>query len=425
MAKIVRVNGDVKAFASAAIGTERTLFGEVTQANDLTSQFTADFLRGWGIVGPSDQPTLEDFNGAMYTNGQLSAYLHQIGIAEYNALQEYHIGSLCNVAGVVYSSLINTNVGNTPTSSPTQWRELYAAATETLRGSVELATAAETVAGASSSLVTHPAGVAAAIAAAQKLPKGYFFGFTMANNSGAPNTTVDVGAGSASDSTGAVDINLTSTFSGILQASGAWAAGSGQNKLDTGARANSTWYHVYSIRKTSDATGDILFSLSPTAPTVPTGYSGFRRIGSVQTDGSGNIIQFINVGRLFLRKTPANDAAGSLPINTDSSITLTLSVPLGVRVASIFHAAFTGNTTTFYARPTDAASISIKYIAANSAAALTAWGAGMTISTATIDFAAFPFEVLSSTSSTVILQYSQADLAGFYAVTTLGYKELS
>lgn len=121
MAKIVRYNGNLQAFASAAPGTERTIFGDITQADDLTSQINADFLRGWGIVGPSDQPTLEDFNAVGYTLGQLLAYLHQMGIAEYNATQEYHLGSQVVVGGIVYTSLINTNVGNTPASSPNQW----------------------------------------------------------------------------------------------------------------------------------------------------------------------------------------------------------------------------------------------------------------------------------------------------------------
>lgn len=124
MAKIVRYNGNLAAFASAAPGTERTLFGSVSQANDLTSQINADFLRGWGIVGPSDQPALEDFNAAMYTHGQLHAYLHQVGIAEYNATQEYHIGSVTNVAGVIYVSKIDNNTGNTPSSSPSAWDRL-------------------------------------------------------------------------------------------------------------------------------------------------------------------------------------------------------------------------------------------------------------------------------------------------------------
>lgn len=124
MAKIVRYNGNLQAFASAAIGTERTLFGEVAQANDLTSQVTADFLRGWGIVGPSDQPALEDFNAAMYTHGQILAYLHQAGVPEYNALQEYFSGGVTQVDSAIYISLTDANIGNSPSSSPASWKPL-------------------------------------------------------------------------------------------------------------------------------------------------------------------------------------------------------------------------------------------------------------------------------------------------------------
>lgn len=121
MAKIDRYDGNLPAFASSAPGTERTIFGDVAQANDLTSQINADFLRGWGIVGPADQPSLEDFNGAMYTHGQLLAYLHQMGVAEYNAAQEYHIGSLVQLGGKLYISAQNSNTGNNPNTSPTFW----------------------------------------------------------------------------------------------------------------------------------------------------------------------------------------------------------------------------------------------------------------------------------------------------------------
>lgn len=121
MAKITRYNGNLPAFASAAPGTERTIFGDTAQANDLTSQINADFLRGWGIVGPSDQPALEDFNGAMYTHGQLLAYLHQMGVAEWNVSQEYPAGGLANVSGLLYASLSNGNIGNPPATSPLAW----------------------------------------------------------------------------------------------------------------------------------------------------------------------------------------------------------------------------------------------------------------------------------------------------------------
>lgn len=124
MAKINRFNGNLVPFASASLGTERTLFGEATQANDITSQFTAGFLRGWGIVGPSDQPTLQDFNAVSYTHGQILSYLHQMGVAEYNAAQEYHIGSISQTGGIVYISLQNNNTGNTPASTPLFWRDI-------------------------------------------------------------------------------------------------------------------------------------------------------------------------------------------------------------------------------------------------------------------------------------------------------------
>lgn len=122
MAKITRFNGNLVAPASASLGTERTLFGDVTQSDDLTDQFTADLLRGWGIVGPSDQPTLQDFNAMGFTLGQIHAYLHQMGVAEYNAAQEYHTGSISNIAGVMYVSLVDNNIGNDPALSPVQWR---------------------------------------------------------------------------------------------------------------------------------------------------------------------------------------------------------------------------------------------------------------------------------------------------------------
>ncbi|HEN3248717.1 TPA: hypothetical protein U5D40_001185 [Yersinia enterocolitica] len=116
MSKIERYTGNLRAFGSNAQGLERTLFGETTQADDLTSQVTNSFLRGWGIVGPSENPSMEDFNAAMYTMSQFIAYLHQMGIPEWDALQEYYSGSICVRAGETYSSLVNGNVGSAPPS---------------------------------------------------------------------------------------------------------------------------------------------------------------------------------------------------------------------------------------------------------------------------------------------------------------------
>lgn len=138
MAKISRYDGNLKAFASEQLGNERTLFGELTFADDLTSQFTQDFLRGWGIISPSDSPSLQDFNAAMYTNGMLSAYLHQVGVAEYNAQQEYYLGSITNFDGDIYVSRANANIGNNPPSSPSSWRSLVSGSVTTLTASAAI-----------------------------------------------------------------------------------------------------------------------------------------------------------------------------------------------------------------------------------------------------------------------------------------------
>ena len=117
MSKIARYQGNVRAFASDSQGLERTVFGGTNQPDDLTSQITASFLRGWGIVGASEHPSLEDFNAAMYAMSQFIAYQHQMGVPEWHSEQEYHIGSMCTYNGESYQSLQNANVGSQPPSA--------------------------------------------------------------------------------------------------------------------------------------------------------------------------------------------------------------------------------------------------------------------------------------------------------------------
>jgi len=102
MAKIDRYNGNMEAFAADALSTERTIFGDTAQSDTLDANITADFLRGWGIVGANENPTKQDFNGLAFTLGQLIAYLHQRGIAEWNTNQEYFEGSVVTTLAGIY-----------------------------------------------------------------------------------------------------------------------------------------------------------------------------------------------------------------------------------------------------------------------------------------------------------------------------------
>jgi hypothetical protein len=71
------------------------------------------------------------------------------------------------------------------------------------------------------------------------------------------------------------------------------AGTTGANALDTGSLGASSWYHVFAI---GDSTGvnatACLLSLSDTAPTLPSGYDVFRRVGSCRTDGSSDLVNF-------------------------------------------------------------------------------------------------------------------------------------
>lgn len=240
------------------------------------------------------------------------------------------------VAWLQYSAALNSWVSVLTSSVPD--------ATTGQKGIVRLATPAEAAARQRNDVAVSPATLG--------FPPGYFYGLTIANNAAAPNTTIDVAPGAARSTDDTVDIRLTSTMRGILQSSGAWAAGDNQNKLDAGARTPNTCYHKFLIRKTSDGTGDVLFSTSLTAPTLPAGYAGFALIESILTNASGNIIGFINTGRSMTFKSARLDVSlGSAP---PGNSTITISTPPGRRVLAKLYAAASGNSPVIYAHSPDA-----------------------------------------------------------------------
>ena len=67
---------------------------------------------------------------------------------------------------------------------------------------------------------------------------------------------------------------------------------SGANGLDTGSIAANTWYYVWAIWNPSTTTDASLLSLSSTAPTMPSGYTKKRRVGSVRSDGSSDFLHY-------------------------------------------------------------------------------------------------------------------------------------
>ncbi|MGE0151787.1 MAG: hypothetical protein AB7R90_04165 [Reyranellaceae bacterium] len=163
-------------------------------------------------------------------------------------------------------------------------------------------------------------------------PAGHIFGLTLSNNGSDANNDIDIAAGSARDGGNDTDIILSSGLTKRLDAS--WSAGSGNGGIDSGSKANSTTYHVWLIGKNAGADPDVLFSTSVSSPTMPTNYTKKRRIGSILTDGSGNIRGFVQIGDLFLWKARITAGVGNASSRTLNAI----SVPAGVKFQAIFEA---------------------------------------------------------------------------------------
>jgi hypothetical protein len=130
----------------------------------------------------------------------------------------------------------------------------------------------------------------------------------------------------------------------------AWAVGTNQGGLDTGAIANTT-YHIWLIQRSDTLVVDALFSTSATAPTMPANYDRKRRIGSI-IRLAGTIVAFTQRDDVFYRTSAVDRASASAA----SDALVTLSVPTGIRVQPIFSSVCTGTTLnlTNFAGPGDA-----------------------------------------------------------------------
>ena len=184
---------------------------------------------------------------------------------------------------------------------------------------------------ASQSLTTTQAGQARANIAAPL--KGHLFGCTL--STAGSSATFGVAAGEAADSTG---VDLLALASAYTKTTSAWAVGTAAGALDTGTIAAGTWYHVYLIRRLDTGVVDVLVSLSATAPTLPTNYTLFRRIGSMKTDGSSHWVGFTQIDDSFIWASAVLDLSNA--VSPTSRTAQAVTVPTGVVVTALFRAAY-------------------------------------------------------------------------------------
>jgi hypothetical protein len=173
-------------------------------------------------------------------------------------------------------------------------------------------------------------------------------GLTYANGSDATND-VDIAAGNCSDATGAYLMSLEAALT--KRSDAAWTVGTNQGGLDTGAVGNSEYY-IWLIARSDTGVVDALFSLSATAPTMPTNYDYKRLIGWVKRSG-GTILAFKTYERSgggleFKYNAPVLDISLANTLTT-ARRTDAISVPKGFSVEAIARIAITDASGNFNA----------------------------------------------------------------------------
>jgi len=111
-------------------------------------------------------------------------------------------------------------------------------------------------------------------------------------NSTDPNNDIDFYGNSFYFDDGSGSATLINNLTKRLDAN--WVAGTNQGGLDIGTKQANTWYYGYAIYNPTTNVADIIFSGSPTTPTLPSGFTKKRRIKGAffLTNSSSNIRGF-------------------------------------------------------------------------------------------------------------------------------------
>ncbi|WP_292962059.1 hypothetical protein [Nitrobacter sp.] len=233
----------------------------------------------------------------------------------------------------------------------------------------------------------------------------YLTGLTL--STAGNSSTFGIATGFATDST---NVSMMALASAYTKTTSAWAVGTGNGALDTGSISSSTWYHVFLIKRTDTGVVDVLISTSATAPTLPTNYTLFRRIGTMFCNSSSQWMKFSQNGDEFLWDVALNNV-GSSP-GTTAIQTVALSTPPGIKTTALLNVSGQGgagsdgrgwifSTETNSAGALSTSSTTINFGASN---ANQTWGT---------------FRIRTNTSSQI--KYAMLSTTGIPLITTTGW----
>jgi hypothetical protein len=279
----------------------------VTDANDVVLQ-TVDNVQG--INDPATISTQDQWVTFAGTPTYLSATSFSVAGDQANIFQQFRRLLSSNAGGAVYSTIASSTFSAGVTT----------VVVSNTSGVLDAGMSSVSYGLLSAQNPSVPANYQTVIA-------GLLYGLTTANNSVDATNDIDFATGQCADSTNSIMLAATTAMTKQLDV--AWAAGTGAGgRLSAAAIANTT-YHCYVIRRDSDGACDFGFDVSATAPTMPAGYTYFRRVGSILR-AAGAIVAFKQSGDYFTRSAAALDVNVVTP--GAGAVTRALSVPAGVNV---------------------------------------------------------------------------------------------
>jgi len=179
--------------------------------------------------------------------------------------------------------------------------------------------------------------------------KWYVSWLTLSNDSWDVNNDIQIDVWTATSSDGLQYIDLNTIMTKRLDAG--WSAWDNGWWLATGSKSSNTWYHVFVIRRT-DGSVDAGFDTSVSATNLlsTSGYNKYRRIGSIETDGSNNIRGFLQEGDYFIYKNPVLDVSSGGWGYVGGTLTQ-ISTPLGIKTLALLAVGDNGDNTTYITSP--------------------------------------------------------------------------
>lgn len=154
-----------------------------------------------------------------------------------------------------------------------------------------------------------------------------------------------------------VSVSLSATVTGL-------------GGLDTGAISSGTLYWLYVIYNPTTATAGAVFSINSGSPTLPAGYTQYRRVGAAATASLTTFALFSQMGNVWSGNVAAVGFAptpNALAVASSNFATSSTGQSLAVPAASSAKEVFLAATATY----TSASSSTLQFVVSNSASSTT------------------------------------------------------